>query len=124
MANELQFTLSGLYSNGLVNDTIKQETDLITQSGPKKFIAKVINVTQAAEVVIDLSELTTEGYVYMKNLDATNYVQWGPESGGVMVVIGRMKATEFAVWRMDSGATLRMKANTADCLVVIKCYND
>lgn len=62
-------------------------------------------------------ELSTEGWLWMKNLDSTNYVQWGFATG---VYGGRMKAGETAgPFRMEPGLTLYLKANTAACKVLV-----
>jgi hypothetical protein len=80
--------------------------------------------TTAGGTVVDLSALTTPGWAYFKNLDDTNYVQHGPESGGAMVAYGRLEAGEPAGLRLDPGVTVRMLANTAACLVQILVLED
>lgn len=80
-----------------------------------------------SEEDVDLSALTTEGWLWMKNLDTTNHVQWGASTGGTfpsMVTIGRLEAGEPALFRMEPGATLRMKANSSACLVYIGAMED
>lgn len=67
------------------------------------------------------TELTTEGWIAMQNLDATNYVEWGFSTG---VYGGRLKAGEFAIFRTNPALTLYMKANTAACKVVVYCFED
>ena len=61
-------------------------------------------------------ELTTEGWMFLQNNDATNYVQWGFATG---VYGGRLKAGEFALFRMEPALTLYLKANTAACNVLV-----
>ena len=61
-------------------------------------------------------ELSTDGWMLMQNLDATNYVQWGFATG---VYGGRMRAGETALFRLEPGITLYLKANTAACKVLI-----
>ena len=81
--------------------------------------------TGAQGDAIDLSELGTEGWVYMRNIDAANYVQWGNDDGGGNIeIIGRMEAGEPALFRMEPGQTLRLKANTAACKVLILVFED
>jgi len=80
--------------------------------------------TTAGGTVVDVTELTTVGWAYFKNLDSTNYVQHGPESGGVMIPYGRMEPGEPAVFRLDPAVVLRMLANTATCLVQILILED
>ena len=78
-----------------------------------------------SEEDVDLSELTTEGWIYLENLDDANFIQWGAKDGsGNMQEIGRLEAGESAQFRMEPGATLRMKADTAACQVLILCFED
>jgi len=67
-------------------------------------------------------ELTTEGWLWMQNLDPTNYVQWGFSTG---VYGGRLKAGETAgPFRMEPALTLYLKANTAACKVLVYGFED
>jgi len=74
------------------------------------------------EESITLTDVSTNGFVLMHNLDTTNYVQWGFATG---VYGGRMKAGETAgPFRLEPGATLYLKANTAACRVRVIAYED
>jgi len=66
-------------------------------------------------------DLSTEGWAAIQNQDATNYVEWGFSTG---VYGGRLKAGEFAIFRVNPSATLYMKANTSACKVVVYCFED
>ena len=69
-----------------------------------------------------LSELTTQGWVVMQNLDTANFVQWGFSTG---VYGGRMEAGETAgPFRLEPGTTLYLKADTAACKVLIYAIQD
>ena len=75
-----------------------------------------------AEESITLTDVTTNGFVLLHNLDTANYVQWGFAAG---VYGGRMKAGETAgPYRLEPGATLYLKANTAACRVRVIAYED
>lgn len=70
-----------------------------------------------SEESIAFSELSTLGWLWMKNLDSTNYVRWGFATG---VYGGRIKAGETAgPFRLEPGTTLYMIANTAACKMQI-----
>lgn len=74
------------------------------------------------EESITFTDIGTNGFVMLENLDTTNYVQWGFATG---VYGGRMKATEPAgPFRLEPGATLYLKANTAACKVRVTHYED
>lgn len=73
-----------------------------------------------SEESITFTDITTNGFVMLLNLDATNYVQWGFST---TVYGGRMKAGHLAgPFFMEPGATLFLKANTAACRVRIIHY--
>lgn len=49
-----------------------------------------------SEADIDLSSLTTPREFMLRNKDTTNSVQWGPKSGGAMVLLGQVAPGEAA----------------------------
>jgi len=72
------------------------------------------NIGTSAETV-DTSSMTNEGWCIMKNLDATNYITWGPDSTG-QVTIGRILPGEQAgPFQLEPGITLKATADTAAC---------
>ena len=57
----------------------------------------------------------------MQNLDATNYI----EIGFSTTVYGlRLEAGEAIAFRLNPGATIYAKANTAACKLLCKVYQD
>lgn len=75
-----------------------------------------------SEESITFTDIATNGYCLMQNIDATNYVEWGFATG---VYGGRMKAGEIAgPFRLNPGATLYLKANTAACKIRVIHYED
>jgi hypothetical protein len=88
---------------------------------PRGFNPGVVNIGTSEEA-ISFGDVTP-GWVIMKNLDGTNYVIWGPESGGNMVACGRLSPGMVALLRLAPGVTLRMQANTAACDVLIEAIN-
>lgn len=73
-----------------------------------------------SEESITFTDIATNGWVWMFNDDATNYVEWGFSTG---VYGGQMMAGESAgPFKMKSGATLFLKANTAACKVRVVHY--
>ncbi|AMV30916.1 hypothetical protein VN12_02290 [Pirellula sp. SH-Sr6A] len=72
------------------------------------------------EESIALSELSTVGWFWMKNLDSANYVRWGFSTG---VYGGRIRAGETAgPFRLEPGTTLYMIANTAACKMLVYAF--
>lgn len=122
MSNEIKITLGVAYANGALSDSVAAATLNVNQT-TLQFHGTVASVGTSEED-LTTGDIATLGYLYMKNLDAANYVQWGPKSGGAMVVFGRLKPGESAILRLEPGITLRWIANTAAVKVLTKIYND
>lgn len=73
-------------------------------------VANIISVGTSDESLA-LGDISTIGWVYFKNLDATNYISVG--SDGTLYPI-KLKAGEFALMRWNAAA-IHVKANTAIC---------
>jgi len=86
---------------------------------------KIVLVGQAAEEDLPIAaDIATLGWCLLHNLDPTNYVQWGPKSAGVMVPVGRLAAGKRHVLKLEPGITIRWRANTGDCRVRVRIFND
>ena len=70
------------------------------------------------------TEVVTEGWCWIQNADSTNYVTYGPESGGAMITFGKLEPGEGHPFRLSPGVTLRAKANNAACKVQIAIFED
>lgn len=68
--------------------------------------------------------VATVGWLFLQNLDATDYVTWGPKSGGVMIEFGRLNPGEFAALRLEPGVTVRWKASAGTCDVKMLLVED
>tara|TARA_R110000868_G_scaffold77187_2_gene221310 strand:+ start:43 stop:426 length:384 start_codon:yes stop_codon:yes gene_type:complete len=92
----------------------------ITQTGVGQYDVKPSIGT--SEETITFTDIATNGWCVMINLDTTNYVEWGFSTG---VYGGRMRATEpVGPFRVNAGATLYLKANTGACRVRVIMYED
>lgn len=121
MANELKVTLGVAYANGSMKDTIASEVLNITQD--TLFYHGTVVSVGTSEEDLAIGDIATLGWLYLKNLDATNYVTYGPKDT-TMKAFGRIEAGEFAILRLEPGITLRWQANTAAVKVLVKLYND
>lgn len=119
MANEIKVTLSVTIANGEYNEKISDGQNSITQAAIGE-AGGVVSVGSGAEEDLVTTDISTLGCVYLKNLDSTNYVTYGPKSGGVMVAFGRIKAGEEQWLRLEPGITWRWQANTAAVKVKIR----
>lgn len=122
MSNEIQETLALAINNGSLVAGVPIQTILINQTN-QQVIAQTIS-QGTAEADVDLSALTALGLIYIRNLDPTNFVEYGPKSGGSMIALGKLKPGEAALLRLMTGITLRMKADTATCKVFIQAVAD
>lgn len=116
MANEIKQAMQLSCTNGSFSTAAPQLSLSINQSAVGAL--QGVTAVTTSEADLSLTGLTTPGWVWMRNLDATNYVKVGPKSGGVMVECIRLKPGEAAMFRLGpSGVTLRWVANTATCNV-------
>lgn len=73
-----------------------------------------------SEETITFTDIATNGWCFMHNLDTTNFVDWGYSTG---VYGGSMTAGDTAgPFRLKAGATLYLKADAAACRVRIVHY--
>lgn len=121
MADEIQITAGIAVRKGnlvFAHYPVTDSFDMTGTGGPTPGYSTI----GTAEESITFAELSTAGYLFMQNLDATNYVQWGFST---TVYGGRMRAGETAgPFRMNPGLTLYLKANTAACKVLVYGFED
>ena len=120
MANEITVSASLRVTNGNLNESISTGTLQFTQAASGGPTPGYVTIGTSEES-FTFPELTTEGWCYLKNIDSTNYVQWGFSTG---VYGGRLEANEFALFRLEPSVTLYMKANTANCKCIVKAFED
>lgn len=120
MANEITVTANITVTNGQLKEQINYGTlqfDQDAVGGPTPGYL-TIGTSEETEA---FSELSTLGWLFMRNLDANNYIQWGFATG---VYGGRLEATETALFRLEPGTTLYLKANLAACKLYIAAFED
>lgn len=121
MADEISINVRMKVSNGNSQFDFAPGTLILDQTavgGPTPGMVSI----GTSEETIAFAELGTEGWFVMRNLDATNYVQWGFSTG---VYGGRMEAGETAgPFRLEPSTTLYLIANTAACKVVAYALED
>lgn len=110
MANEITITGSLKVSNGGYVDTtpsLRIQDDQSTLGGH----SAVVSVGTSEETV-PTGDVTSEGWLAITNLDATNYVEYGPDSTG-MVALGRLEPGHTHILKLKAGVTVKWQANTA-----------
>jgi hypothetical protein len=122
MANELQISLGITYANGGLADNKAPATQKISQAAQELF-APVVSCP-AADTVVTVAGITTLGWLYMKNLDPTNFVTYGPTVAAAIAPAGRLMPGEEVIFRLEPGIVLRTRANVAACKVQFKFYGN
>ena len=118
MANEITALAKFTLDNGSLKYTSNPGSIQIDQTTARMF-ASVVTVGTTEEVVT-FGDVSAPRVCVMQNLDATNHCEWGPTSSGAMVVAGRLRPASVASqFEIDPGITLRMKANTSACDVLV-----
>lgn len=120
MANEITVRSQLKVVNGNLDfsyDSGSLSFDQAAASGPTPGYVTI----GTTEESIAFGELATLGWLVMRNLDATNYVEWG---FATTVYGGRLEAGEVALFRLNPGTTLYLRANTAACKMLVYGIGD
>jgi hypothetical protein len=120
MANEIALTRQLAVANGNLKDALAFEVITFTMGAKEKYSNIVTMTTSEADLTI--SGVTTPSLIYMRNLDASLVIQWGPKSGGSMVEVGRINANEEAWFRLGSSITLRARSVSGSPLLYYQVY--
>jgi len=123
MANEITLQFSGSLQNGAARDRFDIGGQLLIDQAAAGADGGIVAVG-TSETTVSFSRLTTPGVCFLLNLDGTNFVEYGPDSGGTIAILGKLKPGEFAFVRLAAGVTLKAIADTAACNVLAKCWND
>ena len=118
MANEIKASVRLSVTKGNLKLAYGGTTLAEDMAGSKGGNPGTVNIGTSAEL-ISLGDITSAGYCYIRNLDATNYVEIGPTSGGALVPMLRLKAGQEALMPLTPSVALRGQANTAACDVLI-----
>lgn len=120
MADEITLNQRLRLTNGELLDDNNPGAISVTQTTQVMF--KRVIIVGTSEESVTFTDVTTPGICYLRNLDGTNYVQWGVAT---TVYTGRILANDIpACFRLDNGATtLYMKANTASVKLLVTVYD-
>lgn len=106
MANEISAAATLRLTNGLTTDS-KSVTFNADQAG-NAYQAGVQTVGTSEETIVK-GDVGTIGFVWLRNTDATNYVEFGSTTG---VYDTKLKAGEASIMRWN-GTNVLAKANTS-----------
>jgi len=123
MANEISVSASLAATNGtLIVPTFggTQQIDQATAGGGGPGFLKIGTSWET----IALTDITTPGVCWCKNLDATNYVELGTNDGGGDQEFLKLKAGEYFPFRLSGLTTLRARANSAEVKILLIVLED
>jgi hypothetical protein len=120
MANEITITTGIRVLNGNLDFQRPAKAFSVNQSAIGGPTPGAISVGTTEESTA-FPELTNEGWLFMQNLDPTNFVQWGFSTG---VYGGKLKPGETALFRLQPATTLFIRANTAACNCLVYGFED
>jgi hypothetical protein len=118
MADELNLVLSINFSKGNAEISRSISKD-VTITGDA-YNSAVQSIGTSEEEVAQGAEVGTPGFVFVHNMDATNYIEIGSTTGVYDI---KLKAGEWAIYRHNS-ATIYAKANTGACLLEYIIFED
>lgn len=122
MANEFRIQQSITLTKGRNKHTFAPASVTPTQTGSLVYDNVHAVGTSEETAGPTFGDIGTEGYCVIHNLDSTNYVQVGFATGvyGMRLRGGGPPA----IFELEPGATLYLKANTASCNVRIIVYEN
>ena len=117
MANEARISSSLSIEKGNLDYASRPSSftaDVATAAPTGPSPGSVLVATAGTDIV--LTQLTTPGYVVLKNYDSTNFVEYGIWDGANFHELGELQAGEVYVLRFSRNLSgFRLKANTAAC---------
>ena len=122
MASEITLNVSLRVANGLMEEQFGPVQDQIDQSAIG--VDGGVREIGTTEETISLTDVSTPGYAIFRNLDSTNFVTIGPDSGGSMVDFLKLKPGEIAVLRLAPDVSIKAKADTAAVKLLVRVYAD
>jgi len=124
MANEITITQRmSLKKNNFTYSWNPGEYLSVNLSGSPNVDENTKTITTAG-TNITLSNVTTPGYVALRNTDTTNFVDIGYDDSGTIRDLIRLKPGEMCMFRLQPARTLRGKADTASVVIQYMIFQD
>ena len=121
-AGAIKVTISGALDNGNLDLSFAPGQVSIEQR--RALAHSPIVSVGTSEEDMPVGDVVTLGWVVIQNLDAANFIKYGPKNAGSMVEFGRLKAGEMCALRLEPGITWTWIADTAACLAHVDIWND
>lgn len=123
MADEITVSSSLIVDNGSFDPAWSTGSQSVDQAAAGGGAPGFVNIGTSEEA-ISFGDVSTPGWAFIRNIDATNYVDIGPDSGGSMVAACRLKPGEGFAIRLHPSSTWRGQANTAAVDLVFAVLED
>lgn len=125
MSEELRFQVGFNYVKGVKTVEKALETYYLTVAGTRPS-APTVQVG-IAEEDLSFGDVGTPGFLWLRNLDATNFVTWGKKVAGSMEAVGLLLPTAVEtimvpptiIYLASAAVTIRWIADTAACDVEV-----
>jgi hypothetical protein len=111
MANSLTVTLSAQLSDGTNKQTFSPPRYSVTPSAYN--CHRTFWVVGTSAEAMPTGDVSSNRILFLKNLDATNYVTIGPDNAGSQVDMLKLFAGDIAMIPLKAGVTIKGTANTA-----------
>jgi hypothetical protein len=111
MANEITITARLAVRHGNLYITEDPGTVSVTQSSPLHVGGTQV-IPSASHASLDLNDVTTRGYCYMRNTDASKNITIGTDSSGTFVPFMVLEPGEFALFRLSPAVAPYAKADS------------
>ena len=113
MANEITLTGTASVSNGNFKFTWRPGSLSVDQTNG--LVSGGVQTIGTSEETVSISgDLTSYGYMFVRNLDDTNFIEIGPDSTGIVDFI-KLLAGEWGIFPIKGGITVKAQADTAAC---------
>lgn len=113
MAGELRLNATLQIVNGSLNT--KQQKDVRSDQTTAGYVSRKQTISTGGST-LTLTGVTTPRVLFIENTDPTNYVEIGPDSGGLVGML-RLYPGEPALLPLKPGVTIKAIANTANVVV-------
>lgn len=120
MANEITYQFQTLLGNGDLNDSYASNSQSADQA-TARLIRNVQNIGTSFEALA-LGDITATGWAVFQNLDDTNFVEIGVDSGG-FIAFAKLKPGEQCILRLGTNAP-QAQADTAAIDLFYIIYSD
>lgn len=123
MADEIHYNINMGLANGSLLHEMK--TGTITEDQAAKGLHATVVSVGTSEEAMPTGDISTLGFLMLKNISTTGYVTWGPSVAGVMTALGRLEPGSSAgPFRLDPDAVIYWKSSAGTVQVQMALYED